>query len=484
MFFLCLPAVVQFFFQLLQPVFRHGDLHADLANEAGFGRAVQLGVQPLQLRRQLCQLLADQVFFQGGAGHAAQGDRGLNLRLGADGASADPLGGPDAAAHNAAPAGADKYLPVAVDFAVDDTVGLQILPDHDSGVFYILGEDAPPGPDDGGPIAQDTLDHGQVAAGLHGGAGFHHAAHIDISHGFDGKAAEHIAFDVDVAHKFDVSGGEIHVPVNVQNRLDLEGGAGKLHMTRHGGDEGVPVLADFGVAPFGKGHGFSALGGNLLVGHRPARLSLGGADEVADFLPLLHVADEVQGGVIHLAKLVYLQHPLKGPGEVIHNVAVAPVEGGLPLCHQIQAEIAVPVMSRPVQQGCVQAEGDALGRQGLVNHVPGHFRALPHGGKNQHPGVDFIGREIEPRAGIHHQLFFLGLPFSLGLFLAVLAPGPAFGRLQPGAADAFQGGLQPVFLLVQQLLRQIRKLVIKVQISLRAAAPPSRFLVPYRNPSI
>ena len=37
----------------------------------------------------------------------------------------------------------------------------------------------------------------------------------------------------------------------------------------------------------------------------------------------------------------------------------------------------------------------------------------------------------------------------------MLAPGPAFGRLQPGAADAFQGGLQPVFLLVQQLLRQL-----------------------------
>jgi len=33
----------------------------------------------------------------------------------------------------------------------------------------------------------------------------------------------------------------------------------------HGGQQGVAVLADLGVPSFGKGYGFSALGGDLLV---------------------------------------------------------------------------------------------------------------------------------------------------------------------------------------------------------------------------
>ena len=106
-------------------------------------------------------------------------------------------------------------------------------------------------------------------------------------------------------------------------------------MTRHGGDEGIPVLGDFGVPPLGKGHGLSTFGGDLLVGHGPARLALGGPDEVTDFLPLLHVADQVQGGVVHLAELVDLQHPLDSPGKIVHNVAVAPVKGVFPLRYQV-----------------------------------------------------------------------------------------------------------------------------------------------------
>ena len=438
---------------------RHGYLHPDLAHQAGLSWAVQLGLQLLQLHGQVCQLLADQVLFQGGTGHSPQGDGGFHFRLRADGAGADPFGRPDPAADNVPPAGADEDLPVAVNPAVDNAVGLQILPDKDGGVLYILGKDAAARPDNGGPVPQDALDHRQVAPGLHGASGFHHAAHIDVPHGLDGKAAEHVAFDVDVPHKFDIPGGKIHIAVNVQHWLDLEGGTAELHVARHGGDEGVPVLGDFSVAPLGEGHGLSALGGNFLVGHRPARLTLGGTDEVADFLSLLRVADEVQGRVVHLAKLIDLQHPLNFPGEIVHNVAVAPIEGVLPLCYQVQVEIAVPLPGRPVQEGRVQAKGNPLGRQGLVNHVPGHVGALSHGGENQHPGIDFIRGEIEPGAGVHHQLFLLSLRLSLGLFLAVLAPGPALGRLQPGAADALQGRLQPVHLFIQHLRRQHAVLV-------------------------
>ena len=103
---------------------------------------------------------------------------------------------------------------------------------------------------------------------------------------------------------------------------------------------------------------------------------------MADFLPLFHIADQVQRGVVHLTELVYFQFPLDNPGEVVHNVAVSPVEGRLAFCHQIEVEIAVPVVGHPVQQSGLQSIRDALGRQGLIDHVPRQFRSRSHRGKD------------------------------------------------------------------------------------------------------
>ena len=159
---------------------------------------------------------------------------------------------------------------------------------------------------------------------------------------------------------------------------------------------------------------------------------------MADLLPLLHVADKVQRGVVHLAELVYLQHPLNFPGEIVHDVAVAPVKSGLSNCHQVEVKIPVPIVGRPVQQGGVQAKGNVLGRQGLVNHIPAYLRSRSHRRENQHPGVNLIRGQVEPGTGVHDQLLLRGLCRRLAfrLFLAVLAPGPALRRLPPGAAHA------------------------------------------------
>ena len=223
-------------------------------------------------------------------------------------------------------------------------------------------------------------------------------------------------------------------------------------MSRHGSDQGVTVLADLGVPPPGEGNGFAALGGDLLIGHRPARLALGGADQVADFSPFLHVADHVQRGVVHLSELIDLQRPLENPGEAVDNVAVASVESVFSLCHQVEIEVPVPVMGRPVQQGGIQTEGNALSRQSLVDHVPGNFRPRPDGREDYHPGVNFVGGEVKPGTGVHDQhRLLLRLVF---LFLVVLAPVSALGRLCPGAAHAFQGGLKTGLFLLQKLRRQ------------------------------
>ena len=241
------------------------------------------------------------------------------------------MGRPNPAAHDGAPAGADQHLAVAVDAAVDDGVGLEVFPDVNGGVFNVLGENAPLGADSRGAVAQNTLDHGEVAAGLHGAARFDDAAYPDASHGPDGEAGEHIPFNVHVSQEFDVAGGEVHVPVDIKHRLDLEAAPGKFHMAGHRGQQRILVLTELGVAPLGQGDGFSALGWDFLIQHRAARLALCGADQAADLLPFFHVMDQIQGGVVHLVELIYLQHPLYHPWEVVYDVAVAPIEGGLAL---------------------------------------------------------------------------------------------------------------------------------------------------------
>lgn len=142
--------------------------------------------------------------------------------------------------------------------------------------------------------------------------------------------------------------------------------------------------------PWGRGHVLAALGRDLLVQHRPPRLALGGLDQMADLLPLLHVVDEVEGGVVHLVKLIHLQHPLNNPGEVIHDVAVFPVKGRLPLGDEVQVEVPPLVMGDAVRQARVHAKADLVGNQRLVEHIPGELLPSADGREDDHPGVELI----------------------------------------------------------------------------------------------
>ena len=206
-------------------------------------------------------------------------------------------------------------------------------------------------------------------------------------------------------------------------------------MASDGGHQGVPVLADLRIPALGEGYGLSALGGNLLIQHRPARFAVGGTDQTADLLALFYVADQVQGGIVHLAKLIHRQDPFQHPGHIVHDVAVPPVKGRGPLCYQVQVKIPIPLVGQAVQQGHIQAVTDALGLQVLVKHIPGQICPRPHRRENHQPGVQLVGGEEKPGAGVQHQsLFFLALRF----FLAVLAPASALCRFQTGGANVFQ----------------------------------------------
>ena len=87
-------------------------------------------------------------------------------------------------------------------------------------------------PNDGRPVAQDTLDHNQIAPGLHGTAGLHHTGNLDIAHCPDSKAAEYVAAYVDVSQEVDVPRGKVNVARDLQHRLDLEAAARKFHIAR------------------------------------------------------------------------------------------------------------------------------------------------------------------------------------------------------------------------------------------------------------
>ena len=346
-----------------------------------------------------------------------------------------------------------------IENAVDDAVGLQVLPGIDGGVFDVLGEDAPVGADHGGSVAQNALDHHQVSAGLHRAAGLDDAAHVDVAHGPDGEAAEHIALNVDVADKVDVPRGEVHIALDVQHGLDLKAAAGELHMPRHGGDEGEPVLADLGVPPLGQGNGFAALGGDLLVQHGPPGVALGGLDQPADLLPQLHVADQIQVGVVHLPEFIHLQHPVDGPGEVVHNVAVFPVKGGLPLGEGEQVEVLSVMDRQAVHQMLVYAVGDALIQHGLKEQIPTDLLPLPDGGEDDDPGIELIRGEEEVGLGVQGQSFFRLLQLLLVLLLAELALIELLYLLHTGAAEAGEGCAQTGQLPPDHLLGKCALLV-------------------------
>ena len=296
------------------------------------------------------------------------------------------------------------------------------------------------GADHGGSVAQNAFDHHQVSAGLHRAAGLDDAAHVDVAHGPDGEAAEHVALNVDVADKVDVPRGEVHIALDVQHGLDLKAAAGELHMARHGGDEGEPVLADLGIPPLGQGNGFAALGGDLLVQHGPPGVALGGLDQPADLLPQLHVADQIQVGVVHLPEFIHLQHPVDGPGEVVHDVAVLAVKGGLSPGDEEQVEIPFLVVRQPVHQALVHAEGDLLSQHGPQKQLSVQFLSRPYGGEHDDPGVELIrgeeeiGQRIKAQGGLRLliRLLFAG---AAGL-LAVP------DLLQPRAAHAGHGRAQ------------------------------------------
>ena len=190
-------------------------------------------------------------------------------------------------------------------------------------------------------------------------------------------------------------------------------------MAGDGGQQGEAVLTDLRVFPLGKGDGFSALGRNLLVQHRPARFALGGLNQPADLLSLLHVADQIQGGVVHLIVLVHLQDTLDHPGEVIHNIAVFPVKGRLAFGNQEQGKIPPVIPGQPVHQLGVHTIGDALGNHGLIDQLTGELRALAHRGKHDHPGKELVCGEEKEGLGLQNRWPLLGLLlFFLDLILA------------------------------------------------------------------
>ena len=233
-------------------------------------------------------------------------------------------------------------------------------------------------------------------------------------------------------------------------------------MPGYGGQQLHPVLADLGVAPLGQGDRLAASGGDLLVQHRPARLALGGLDQVADLLPLLHVVDEVQGGVVHLVVLVHLQHPLNDPGEVVNNVAVLAVEGGLPLGDQKQVEVPALIPGDVLHHPHIHAVGDPLLRQAQPQDIPGHLLALSHRREDDNPGVELVGGDKEAGERVQaggedllrfRRLFSMFFPLSAALFSA------ASGLLQPRAADAGEDRLQAVLLPLYHIRREDAVLV-------------------------
>ncbi len=325
----------------------------------------------------------------------------------------------------------------------------------DGCIFNVLGKYAPVCPDGGRSVAQDALDHDQVAAGLHRAAGLYHAVYMDVSHGLDSEAAEHVAVDIDVAKKGDAPRGKVHVPRDIHHRLDVEAAACELHMARNRGQQRDAVLTDLRIPPRRQRHGFAAFGGDLLVQHCPARLALGGPDQMADLLPLLYIADLVQGRVVHLPELVYLQHPLDHPGEIIHNIAVFPIEGGFPAGNQEQVEIPPLVPAHMVHHLCVYAVVDLLVYQGLVEHLPGDLLARPHRRENDYPGVELICGEEEVGERVQRGQLRCLLFFSLLLAILALAVSfllvPVVDLLQPRLTDAGQDCFQPFLLLFHQL---------------------------------
>ena len=157
--------------------------------------------------------------------------------------------------------------------------------------------------------------------------------------------------------------------------------------------------------------------------------------------------DQIQGGVIHLVKFVYLKNALDLSGEVVHDVSVFSVERGLAVGDEIELEIAFFLMGHPVRQAGVHAEGDILSEHAPVKAVAGQLLALPDGGEHQRPGVQLVGGNEKPRLRVQGQRF------------VVLAFFRALCRFQPGVGRVAQRRLNTFFLLLHQLRRQYAELV-------------------------
>ena len=267
--------------------------------------------------------------------------------------------------------------------------------------------------------------------------------------------------DVDIPQEVDVPRGKVHVARDLQHGLHLEAAPGKLHIPRDGGHQQGAVLADLRIPALGKGHGLAALGGDLGVQHRPPRLALGGLDEPADLLALLHVVDQVQGGVVHPVELIHLQNADRLSREIVHDVAVGPVKGGLPHGGQEEGKVLFPLRGQPFDPMGVHAVEDPVLRHGPVEHLLGDLLPIAHRREHDAPSIELIRREEEAGLGVQDQLILLFrallrpllliLVLLLGVLLRLVL---GLGLPQAGGALSHQHGLQPLPLDLHHLLGQ------------------------------
>ena len=135
--------------------------------------------------------------------------------------------------------------------------------------------------------------------------------------------------------------------------------------------------------------------------------------------------NKIEGGVIHLVKLVYFQRPLNDPGEIVNDVAICSVERRLPTGDQAEVEIFLITVGQLVYSAGIHSIADTALYQRLIELVPGQLLPAPHWGKHKDPGQKFIGGEEKPGQRIQHRRSLLGLSllFRRRLFLRGLLPG-------------------------------------------------------------